>query len=153
MAKKSEEYKKYVIQEPIVMPSEFVTYHQKGSGPYLEYLNNILLPETKMYMSVWKIEKMPEGNPPCKIHAHKVDQAVLYIGEPETFEILYHLVPPGAKLDNEWWAPDYQYVINRTGVFYIPAGVRHNNYILRLDKPPVYEVTIMLQAAYDKQTS
>ena len=142
-------YEKYVIRNPIIVPSEFLTYHQKGSGPYLEYLNQALVPETKFYMSLWKIEKVPEGNPPCKIHAHKVDQFVLYIGESDTFEMLYNLVPPDVQLENEWMTKEHQYTITRTGGFYIPAGLRHNNYIVRVDKPPVYEVTIMLQKAYD----
>lgn len=142
-------YDKYVIRNPVIVLGELLTYHQKGAGPYSEYLNNTLVPETKMYLSFWKIEKVPEANPPCSIHSHKVEQFVLYVGEPETFEVLYNLVPPEVKLENDLMTSEHQYTITRTGGFYIPAGLRHNNYIVRVDKPPVYEITVMLQKAYD----
>ncbi|MFQ5762309.1 MAG: hypothetical protein ACE5PO_04660 [Candidatus Bathyarchaeia archaeon] len=142
-------YDKYVVTNPAILPGEMVPLHFKGAGPYHEFVNKQLTPEANLYMCLWKMERIPPANPTCKIHSHDVDQFVMYIGEPGTFEILYNLVPPDVELTDEFMAPkEHQYTINKTGCFYIPAGVKHNIKVLRLDKPPVYEVTVMQKSTY-----
>lgn len=146
------QYDYCIITDPEVFDGKTLTYHVDGAGPYMEMLSAKVIPESKLYMSLWTIQGIPRGNPPCTIHSHEVEQYVIYIGEPETFEVLYNIVPPGVQLDNEYMAPrEHQYRIRRTGGFYIPKGVRHNNYIVRCDKPPIYEVCIMAQAGYDEK--
>jgi hypothetical protein len=149
-------YDKYVVRKPKILPGEKVPVHFKGAGPYQEFVTEELIPDAEMYMCLWEIKALPPkgANPTCKIHSHDVDQFVIYIGEPGTFEILYNLVPPDIELEDELMASkEHQYKINKTACYYIPAGVKHNVKILRLDKPPVYEVTVMAKKTkYEAKT-
>ncbi len=71
--------------------------------------------------------------------------------EPDTFEVIYNIVPPNVEVDNEWMAPlEHQYRLRRTGGFYIPAGYKHSVFFVRITKFPIYEIGIMGKAEYDK---
>lgn len=144
---------KYVFKasEAGVDDGKSLKFHVDGAGPYLEMLSKATVSDTEMYMSLWEITEMPRGNPPCKIHTHDVEQFVLYIGKSGTFEILNNIVPDGVELDNEWMAPaEHQYTLTETGGFYIPAGIRHNNYFVKIEEFPIYEICIMKQSGYDE---
>ena len=142
---------KHVFTEFEAWDGKTLKYHVDGAGPYLEVCGKRNIPETNMYMSLWICDRFPPGNPTCKLHSHDVEQFALYIGEPDTFEVIYNIVPPDVKVDNEWMAPlEYQYRLRRTGGFYIPAGYKHNVFFVRITKFPIYEIGIMGKAEYDK---
>jgi len=144
-------YDKYVFTEFEAWDGKTLKYHVDGAGPYLELLGKSNVPETQMYVSLWICDRFPRGNPTCKLHSHDADQFALYIGEPDTFEIIYNLVPPDVEVDNEWMAPrEHQYIIRRTGGFFIPAGVKHNVFFSRITKFPLYEVGVVQKPSYDK---
>lgn len=130
------------------MPGGAVPRHVPGAGPYQEFLNKNLIPEAKGISAIWKIEKMPAGNPPSKVHVHDSDQGVYYLGEPGTFEAGFNIFPPGVKPkpEEEWTTldPNNQYLVDKPALVYVPAGIWHNSFIIRVDKPPLWEVTFFM---------
>jgi len=141
-------YEKYVIRKPVIFGGRPVTYHRDPTRIAHLWLSDFNVPESSMSVTVVPMNKIPNVNPVCVIHSHKVDQFVLYIGEPNTFEVLFNLVPPEEKLENELMTERHQYMINETGAFYIPAGIRHSQFFVRVDKP-IMEITFMAQSNYD----
>ena len=142
-------YENYVIRKPVIFGGRPVAYHRDATRIAHLWLSGINVPETSMSVTVVPMNKIPTVNPICVIHTHKVDQFVMYFGEPGTFEVLYNLVPPGEKLDNQLMTEKHQYIIKETSGFYVPAGVGHNVFFVRVDKP-IMEVTFMPQANYDQ---
>lgn len=145
--------KKFVFKasEVGVQDGKSIKFHVDGAGPYLEMLSKDNVPETEMYMSLWEITEMPRGNPACKIHDHDAEEFCLYIGKTGKFEVLMNIVPKDVELDNEWMAPpEHQYTLTETGGFYVPSGMKHNNYFVKIEEFPLYEVFIMKQASYDE---
>jgi len=144
---------KYVITSPLAMPGGAVPRHVQGAGPYLQFLDKGLLPEAKFVSAIWRMTGMPAGNPPARVHVHDFDTATYYLGEPGSYEIGYNIWPPGAKPkpEEEWTSldPANQYFIDKPALVYIPGGIYHNSFIIRVDKPPVWEVGVLL--AYDKK--
>lgn len=142
-------YEKYVIRQPVIGGGVPIAYHRDPNVIAHLWLSDFNVPETTMSLTVVPFDKIPDVNPVCIIHSHKVDQFVLYLGEPDTFEVLYNIVPPNEKLENELMTAKHQYTITRSGGFYVPADVRHNVFFVRIDKP-ILEITVMPQANYDK---
>lgn len=140
---------KYVITTPLVMAGGSVPRHVQGAGPYMEFMNKKILPEAKFVTAIWKMDRLPSVSIPAKVHVHDIDTGTYYLGEPGTFEIGYNIWPPGAqpKPEEEWTSldPQNQYLIDKPAFVYIPAGIYHNSVIIRIDKPPVWEVTVLLE--------
>jgi hypothetical protein len=142
-------YEKYVIREPVIGGGVPPAYHRDPNLIAHLWLGGYNVPETSMKLTVVPLTKIPDKNPVCVIHSHEVEQFVLYLGEPDSFEVLYNLVPPDEKLENDLMTYRHQYTITRSGGFYVPAGLRHNVFFVRIDKP-ILEITLMPQAFYDK---
>lgn len=139
---------KYIITNPYIKLGSTIPNHVPGAGPYHQFLNQALMPETKFNSSLWRIDRMPTANPPCKMHVHDIDTGTYYLGEAGTFEVAYNIFPPAVKPkpEEEWSAsdPTNQYIVDRPAMVYIPAGIWHNSFIVRIDKPPVWEVGFMM---------
>lgn len=124
-------YARFVIDEPII--TEDYKYHGKPKeSPFRIYMSDELVPEATAFADVFWRTKLPDPNPTCEIHGHPVPQLLMFVGEEGSFEV-------EVPLDDEL------YVISRTTVIWIPAGVAHNVKYNRIDAP-MMETGILIGA-------
>ena len=135
-------YERNVIRD--AKPEELAFHGSDMKEAYLVLLSNKLVPGSNAYTTIWTTSRIPSNNPTCSLHTHEVNQIAIYVGEKDSFEVSYAMVPPGkAVIDENTAYPEDVYTLRETGLFFIPKGVRHNVYFGKVDRP-VTEIGISL---------
>lgn len=128
-------YDKYIVDEP--KRTLDYLYHpppEDEDDAFQIFMSSELVADAEVFADVFWRTAVPNPNPTCEIHAHPVPQLLMFAGEAGSFEVV---VP----LDEE------EHVFTKTTAIWIPAGVRHNVFYRRIDKP-MMETGILLQGEY-----
>lgn len=136
-------YGKYIISElkqPAIEPdwNPPVSAVGKGKGGRLLYLDSKNVPGAFYMECVWALPH-PEVKTKAKkvgtdFHAHDYDEIIGFIGT--DLDNPYEL---GAEA--ELWLRDEKHIINKTSLVFIPAGLKHALYFLRVDRPVFHYTT------------
>jgi hypothetical protein len=136
-------YGKYIISElkqPGIEPdwNPPVTAVGKGKGGRILYLDSKNVPGAFYMECVWVLPR-PELTPKTKkvgteFHAHDYDEVIGFFGT--DLDNPYAL---GAEA--ELWLGDEKHIINKTSLVFIPAGLKHALYFLRVDRPVFHYTT------------
>jgi hypothetical protein len=126
-------YDQYVIDEPIVT-KDYLYHGEPKDDAFRIFMSSQLVPEADAFCDIFWRTRLPDPNPTCEIHAHPSPQLLMFAGEEGSFEVV---VP----LNGE------EYIITKTTAIWIPAGVEHNVFYRRIDKP-MMETGILMQGEY-----
>jgi len=136
-------YGKYIISElkqPAIEPdwNPPISAVGKGKGGRLLYMDSKNVPGAFYMECVWVLPR-PEPTAEAKkagtdFHAHDYDEIIGFIGT--DLNNPYEL---GAEA--ELWLGDEKHIINKTCLVFIPAGLKHALYFLRVDRPVFHYTT------------
>ena len=110
----------------------------KGKGGRVLYTDSSIIPGSFYMECVWVLPR-PEVKTKAKkagtdFHAHDYDEIIAFIGT--DLNNPYEL---GAEA--ELWLGDEKHIIKKTSLVFIPAGLKHALYFIRVDRPVFHYTT------------
>ena len=114
---------------------------------YSKYAKRILWVDTDVVQGSfqmncsWYLRPNPNGPAP---HAHDVDEIIGFFGNnPDN--------PWDLGAEIEFWIENQQFIINRSALIYVPAGVKHCPLIIRKVDRPVIHFSVVTSSQYIAQ--
>ncbi len=134
-------YSKYIITELKTpdFPAEFVKRYQEFATRILWMDSNVVPGAFQMNCS-WYLTPNPHG---AESHAHDVDEIIGFFSGDYTRP--YDL---GGEI--EFWLEDDKYIIDKTSMIFVPAGMKHCPLILRRVDRPIFHFTVVIAGRYIK---
>ncbi len=137
-------YGKYIISElkPPAVEADWsppnIGAVGKGKGGRVLYTDSSIIPGSFYMECVWVL---PRPQPAAgtkkagtEFHTHDYDEIIGFFGT--DLDNPYEL---GAEA--ELWLGDEKHIINKTSLAFIPAGLKHALYFLRVDRPIFHYTT------------
>lgn len=134
---------KYIVTEftpPHVDPKFEALRSQFQRG--ILYLDDKVVPGAIQMSCVWYLKPMTESL--IKAHQHEVPEIIGFFSSDHTKP--YEL---GAEV--EFWMENERFVLNKTCMIFVPAGMMHCPMIFRRVDRPVFHFSTLLQGTYSQQ--
>ena len=133
------DYSKYVITElkTPVFKTEFVEAYKKFAKRIL-YMDKNVVPGAFQMNASWYCK--PQNHAP-KSHKHDVDEIIGFFGGDAAD-------PYNLNGEVEMWLEDQQFIINKSTMFFAPAGMSHCPLIIRRVDKPIFHFSVITGGTY-----
>jgi hypothetical protein len=134
------EFDKYVIQELKTPYSAEVNAEYAKNATRILWLDDKLIPGSSFQMSCsWFFKPVPKGP---RVHTHEVPEILGFFGnDPED--------PYNLHGEIELWLGDQKFIINKTAMVFVPAGLKHCPLIIKRADKPIFHFSVLTSGTWD----
>jgi hypothetical protein len=134
-------YGKYIVSElkvPDTIDPEMIARMEKWNH-LISWIDDTIVPGSFQMNCCWFV-KVPEEQP-YFAHTHDTPEIIgLFGGDPGK--------PNDMGGEVEFWMEDEKFIINKSCMIFVPAGIRHCPLIIRRVDRPIFHFTVVTSGIY-----
>jgi mannose-6-phosphate isomerase-like protein (cupin superfamily) len=133
---------KYVVQELKAPISSEVAARYATFAKRILWIDEKVVPGAFQMNCSWYLRSNEKGPPP---HTHEVNEILGFFGnDPDDSYNLHGEV--------EFWLGDQKFIINKTAMVFIPAGLKHCPLILKRVDKPIFHFSVVTSGQWDMKS-